>query len=62
VDRVIIDDRTVVEGGEVLEMDEYVIAEDLQRIGDHFIDAIPNRNKEGKTAEDISPLSFRAWT
>ena len=48
VDRVIIDGRTVVEGGEVLKMDEHSIADELQRIGDNFIDAIPSRNKEGK--------------
>ncbi len=34
---------------------------EMQRIGDHFIDAIPGRNKEGKTAEEISPLSFKEW-
>ena len=34
---------------------------ELQRIGDHFIDAIPGRNKEGKTAEDISPISFEKF-
>ena len=38
-----------------------LIARDLQRIGDHFIDAIPGRNREGKTAEDISPLSYKKW-
>ena len=43
----------------VLGMDERLIAGELQRIGDHFIDAIPGRNKEGKTAEEISPLSFK---
>jgi cytosine/adenosine deaminase-related metal-dependent hydrolase len=59
VDRVIIDGRTVVEEGMVLGMDERKIAEDLQRIGEHFIDAIPGRNRKGKTAEDISPLSFK---
>jgi len=59
MDTVIIDGKTVVEDGEVLGMDERSIAEELQRIGDHFIDAIPSRNKEGKTAEDISPLSYR---
>lgn len=61
VDRVIIDGRTVVEDGEVLGMDEHIIAKNLRRIGDHFIDAIPCRNKEGKKAENISPLSYREW-
>ena len=59
VDRVIIDGKTVVEDGIVLGMNEHEIAEELQRIGDHFITAIPSRNKDGKTAEDISPLSFK---
>ena len=59
VDRVIIDGKTVVEDGIVLGMNEHEIAEELQRIGDHFIAAIPSRNKDGKTAEDISPLSFK---
>jgi len=62
VDRVIIDGKTVVIRGTVIGMDERLIARDLQRIGDHFIDAIPGRNKEGKTAEDISPLSFPEWS
>jgi len=60
-DRVVIDDKTVVENGKVLGIDERRIVEDLQRIGDHFIDTILSRNKEGKTAEDISPLSFRDY-
>ena len=34
-------------------VDEQVITEELQWIGDHFIDAIPSRNPEGKTAEQI---------
>ena len=42
-------------------MDEHAIAEEPQCIGDHFINAIPSRNKEGKTAEGISPFSFRLW-
>lgn len=61
VDRVIIDGKTAVETGKVIEMDEHEIAEEFQRIGNHFIDAIPCRNKEGKTAEDIPPLSYREW-
>ncbi len=61
VDRVIINGRTVVMDGVVLGMDEGKIAEALQNIGDHFIDAIPGRNREGKTAEDISPLTFPKW-
>jgi len=61
VARVIIDGRTVVEGGKVLGMDERQIAEDLRRIGDHFIDAISSRNKEETTAEDISALSYKVW-
>ncbi len=61
VDRVVIDGRTVVEGGVVLGLDGHEVALELQRIGDHFIDAIPGRNKEGKTAEDISPLSYQVY-
>jgi 5-methylthioadenosine/S-adenosylhomocysteine deaminase len=61
VDRVVIDGRTVVEDGQVLGMDEHRIAEEMQKIGDNYIAGIPGRNKEGKTAEDISPLSFDPW-
>jgi cytosine/adenosine deaminase-related metal-dependent hydrolase len=61
VERVIIDGKTVVEKGCVLGLEEYEIAMELQRIGEHFIDSIPNRNKEGKTADEISPLSFKKW-
>ena len=61
VDRVIIDGKTVVDNGKVLGIGERRIAEDLQRIGDYFIDAILRRNKGGKTTEDISPLSFRDY-
>jgi cytosine/adenosine deaminase-related metal-dependent hydrolase len=58
VDRVVVDGRTLVENGKVLGMDEHEIAEDMQKIGDNYIAGIPGRNKEGKTAEEISPLSF----
>jgi len=61
VDTVIIDGRTVVEHGEVVGLDERELARDLQRIGDHFVDAVPKRDREGRTAEDISPLSFPVW-
>ena len=60
VKRVIVDGKTVVLDGLVLGMDEQVISEELQRIGDHFIDAIPSRNPEGKTADEISPMSFKS--
>jgi len=42
-------------------MDEQVISEELQRIGDHFINAIPSRNSDGKTADQISPQSYKKW-
>ena len=61
VKRVIIDGKTVVEDGLVLGMDEKEISEELQRIGDNFIDAIPSRNSEGKTADQISPQSYKEW-
>jgi cytosine/adenosine deaminase-related metal-dependent hydrolase len=61
IDTVIVDGKTIVEDGKVLGMDEHKLAKDLQRIGDHFIDTIPDRNKEGKTAEEISPISFPLW-
>ena len=61
VDTVIVDGKTVVEGGVVLGLDEHRLAVDLQKIGDHFIDAIPGRNREGKTHDMISPLSFPEW-
>jgi hypothetical protein len=50
-----------VEHGEVVGLDECKLSRDLQRIGDHFVDAVPRRNREGKTAEDIPPLSFPVW-
>jgi len=55
---VIVDGVTRVEDGVVLGMDEHEIASQLQRIGGHYIDTIPGRNKEGKIAVEISPLSF----
>jgi len=57
--RVIIVFRTVVENGKVLGINEHELAKELQRIRNHFTDAMPNRNKEGKTSEDISPLSYK---
>jgi len=59
--RVIIVFRTVVENGKVLGINEHELAKELQRIRNHFIDAIPSRNKQGKTAEHISPLSYNEW-
>ncbi len=61
MDTVIIDGKTVVEYGEVIGLDKRELARNLQRIGDHFVDAVPKRNREGKTAEKISPLSFPVW-
>jgi cytosine/adenosine deaminase-related metal-dependent hydrolase len=61
IDTVIVDGKTIVEDGRVLGMDEHKLANDLQRIGDHFIDSIPDRNNAGKTAEEISPISFPLW-
>ena len=61
VDTVIVDGKTVVEYGEVIGLDKRELARNLQRIGDHFVDAVPKRNREGKTAEKISPLSFPVW-
>jgi cytosine/adenosine deaminase-related metal-dependent hydrolase len=61
VDTAIIDGKIVVEEGRVLGLDEHEISVKLQKIGDHFIDAIPSRNSEGKTHDMISPLSFPEW-
>jgi cytosine/adenosine deaminase-related metal-dependent hydrolase len=61
VARVVIDGRVLLEDGFVLGLDEQQIASEMQRIGDNFLDGIPARNKEGKTADEISPLSFEPW-
>jgi cytosine/adenosine deaminase-related metal-dependent hydrolase len=61
IDTVIINGKTVGEKGEVLGINEHKLSQELQKVGDHFIDAIPNRNKEGKTAKEISPLTYQLW-
>ena len=62
VGRVVIDGVTRVEEGKVLGMDEHKIADEMQRLGDHYLAGIPGRNKERKTADQISPMSFRSYS
>jgi len=61
VETVIIDGRIVVDQEQVAGMDETKIANELQKIGENLWADIPRRDDEGRTVNEISPLSFPAW-
>ena len=51
----ILRDGVVILDGAVLGLDERVISEELQRIGDHYIDAIPGRNRVRRQQNKYHP-------
>jgi hypothetical protein len=51
----------VVDQGQVAGMDETRIAEELQKIGENLWADVPRRDDEGRTVDEISPLSFPEW-
>ena len=61
VETVIIDGRIIVNQGRVKGMDETEIAKELQKIGENLWADVPRRDAEGRTVDEISPLSFPEW-
>ncbi len=61
VETVIIDGNKVVENGKIEGLDERVVAEDLQKVGESYWRDIPRRDSKGRTLDEISPLSFTEW-
>ena len=61
VQAVYVDGRKVVEDGEVLTMDYRAAAAHLQEAQQRVADAVPQRDWARRSADRISPPSFR-WT
>lgn len=61
VETVIIDGNKIVENGKINGLDERMVAEDLQKVGESYWRDIPRRDSKGRTLDEISPLSFKEW-
>jgi cytosine/adenosine deaminase-related metal-dependent hydrolase len=60
VDRVIVDGRTLVEGGRVLGVDERALLADAQREAERLWATVPEWHWQGLTPDEFSPPSFPA--
>lgn len=61
VDTVIIDGRKIVEGGEVVGVDEEAVREDTTRVAQGLWDSIPERDWAKRGIYEIGPMSLRPW-
>jgi 5-methylthioadenosine/S-adenosylhomocysteine deaminase len=61
VDRVYVGGRLVVAGGRVLAADEAKILADLQAGGERMWPRMKQFDWAGRTADELSPLSYREW-
>jgi 5-methylthioadenosine/S-adenosylhomocysteine deaminase len=62
VDRVYVGGRLVVNGGKVLAADEAKILADLQAGGERMWPRMKQFDWAGRSADELSPLSYREWT
>ena len=58
IDKVIVDGKTLVEGGHVLGVDEEKLREQMQLAGEHMWANVVKRDWKGRTDEEMSPMSF----
>ena len=58
VDRVIVDGKTVVEGGHVVGLDETALLAQAQAEADRLWSTVPEWHWQGLTADQLSPQSF----
>jgi len=58
ISRVIVDGQTLVEDGMVLGMDHEKLCADMQLAGEHMWADVKNRDWAGRTADEISPMSY----
>ena len=61
VDTVIVDGRTVVQGGRVVGLDEEQFLADVQESADRSWAMAPEMNWDGKSLDEVSPLTFKLW-
>ena len=63
VDTVIVNGRTVLESGQVLGLGDKgnEINRKIQEIGEQVWSRIPSVDREGRTVDQLSPLSFEPW-
>jgi cytosine/adenosine deaminase-related metal-dependent hydrolase len=62
VEQVIVDGRTVVEGGRVVGIDEEKVRDDAQREAERLWATVPEWHWQGLTADELSPMSFPPLT
>ncbi len=60
IDGVMVAGRMLVEDGQVLGLDEKKVASEMQRIGEKMWETAPERDRVGRTVDEMSPPSF-AW-
>jgi formylmethanofuran dehydrogenase subunit A len=58
---VIVDGKIVVEDGKLTTIDEKKLLRDVQKAGEGIWARIPEHHYLKKTADEVSPLSFKLW-
>jgi len=58
IDRVVVDGRTVVEGGRVLTLDRHAAAAKLEAAQKRAIARAPERDPQGRSIEEIMPRTL----
>jgi hypothetical protein len=61
VDTVIVDGRTVVQGSRVVGLDEEQLLADVQESAERSWAMAPKMNWDGKSLDEVSPLTFKLW-
>jgi len=61
IDMVFVDGKVLVEGGKVLEVDEYALGDRVQAAADRALARVSERDWAGRTHEQMAPLSFSLW-
>jgi cytosine/adenosine deaminase-related metal-dependent hydrolase len=61
VDTVIVEGKTVVEKGKVIDFDEAKIFRKIQRSMDRIRERVPENDRRHRTAQEINPPSLKKW-
>ncbi|MFC1803591.1 amidohydrolase family protein [Thermoproteota archaeon] len=61
VDQVIVDGKTLVENGEVIDFDLETLLDGLQKAQDKILERVPINDRLHRTPEEINPWSMKKW-